>query len=92
MYFVCDLDTRMSDSEIWEHAKRHQLIILTKDTDFLVKSLRDDIGPKVIHFKLGNLSLSELHKYFSEFWSLLVKEIRSAKIILAYRDHIEIIK
>ena len=35
--FVQDINLKIKDSEIWEYALINELIILTKDTDFLDK-------------------------------------------------------
>jgi len=33
---VRDIDEEMSNSAIWNHAKKHGLTIVTKDADFLI--------------------------------------------------------
>ncbi|WP_395052429.1 DUF5615 family PIN-like protein [Flavobacterium sp.] len=66
--FVSDLNLKMSDSEIWNYALNNQLIILTKDVDFFNKFSISEVSPKIIYFKIGNLSLKELHVYFNQNW------------------------
>jgi predicted nuclease of predicted toxin-antitoxin system len=44
------------DIEIWEYAKRHDLIIVSNDDDFLDLSEIKGFPPKVILLKTGNQS------------------------------------
>jgi predicted nuclease of predicted toxin-antitoxin system len=49
-----------TDSEIWNYAKSHQLIIVSKDTDFHQKSFLYGQPPKVIWIEEGNSTTSEI--------------------------------
>ena len=89
--FVTDINSKMTDSEIWNYAITDDLIILTKDVDFYSRLLIADVCPKIIYFKLGNYSLKQLHNYFNLNWSLIEKQINTSKFILAKEDHIEVI-
>ncbi len=52
-----DLDLTTSDDEtIWRVAAEHGFAILSKDTDFLHRSLLRGHPPKVIQLRLGNCS------------------------------------
>jgi len=89
--FVSDFDLRMADKQIWEFAKANKQVILTKDADFFHRSLLEINPPKVVHFKLGNQTLSELHSYFELYWPLITTNLKKAKIIVALPDNVEII-
>ena len=89
--FVTDINSKMSDSEIWDYAITNDLIIVTKDVDFYSKLLIAEVSPKIIYFKLGNYSLKQLHAYFNLNWVIIEKQICTSKFIIAKEDHIEII-
>lgn len=89
---MTDIDPKMKDVTIWEYAKLNGLVILTKDADFYHRSMLDENGPAVVYFKLGNMTLSELHTYFSSFWHFILKHLPDARIITAYQDHVEVIR
>jgi predicted nuclease of predicted toxin-antitoxin system len=45
-----------SDRAIWNHAKRQQAILITKDEDFLALSRGDPSGPQIVWIRIGNIS------------------------------------
>lgn len=90
--FVSDLNLKMSDSEIWNYALNNQLIILTKDVNFFNKFSISEVSPKIIYFKIGNLSLNELHVYFNQNWLKISLEIDKYRMIIAKESHIECVK
>ena len=45
---------RDDDIAIWDYAKDHGYVIVTKDKDFLQRSVLMGHPPKVIHLRLGN--------------------------------------
>lgn len=49
-----------SDTEIWQYAKEHNFVIVTKDADFYDLSLLNGAPPKVIWLKSGNVSKAEI--------------------------------
>lgn len=56
---VKDLNEKWTDEEIWEYAKRNDLIIVSKDVDFSNKIIVKNPPPKGIHIKVGNLKIKE---------------------------------
>jgi predicted nuclease of predicted toxin-antitoxin system len=42
------------DGEIWDHARTHGLLIVSKDTDFRERSYLDGFPPKIIWLDVGN--------------------------------------
>ncbi len=44
--FVVDIDIRLLDTQVWEYALTHNLVILTKDTDFYNRVLISTNSPK----------------------------------------------
>jgi predicted nuclease of predicted toxin-antitoxin system len=57
-----ELGDTWTDSQIWDYARAHSLIIITKDTDFSNKILVSKPPPKVIHLRVGNMRIQDLHK------------------------------
>ncbi len=88
---VVDIDPEMTDSKIWEYALNHQLVILTKDTDFYHRCILSPIGPKIVYFQLGNTTLKELHEYFNTNWETIRSLLDAGNLILAKPNTIEII-
>ena len=44
------------DSEVWEYAKQHGFVLVSKDSDFYEKSMLCGHPPKVVWIKKGNCS------------------------------------
>ena len=55
-----------SDTEIWEYARAHSYVIVSKDSDFHQRSLLLGFPPKVIWVKLGNCSTRSVEKLLRE--------------------------
>ncbi|MBX7044708.1 MAG: DUF5615 family PIN-like protein [Ignavibacteria bacterium] len=86
-----DINPQMSDDKIWDYALENNLIILTKDSDFYFKSVREESHVKVVYFKLVNQKLSDLYKYFSNNWKLIKDLIENNRLVLASVNEVEII-
>ena len=43
-----------SDSEIWDRAQADGAVIVTKDEDFALRTMRSRIGPQVVWLRIGN--------------------------------------
>ena len=86
---VIDINPQMKDSEIWEYAKENHLTIITKDADFSDLVLLDESPPKVIHVKLGNMTLKSFHKAIDNMWSEVLNMSCHYKLVRVYLDEIE---
>jgi predicted nuclease of predicted toxin-antitoxin system len=51
------------------------LVILTKDNDFIIKILKSNPPPKVVLFKVGNMKFSKFDEYLSKNWNKIENEI-----------------
>jgi predicted nuclease of predicted toxin-antitoxin system len=56
---------RVSDIEIWEHAKRLGYAIVTKDGDYHHLSFVHGAPPHVVWLRTGNCSVAKLTKIFA---------------------------
>jgi len=43
-----------ADAAIWEYARRHDFLIVSKDTDFRQRSLAEGFPPKIVWLDVGN--------------------------------------
>jgi len=50
------------DRQVWEHARQHECIIVTKDADFSELSLLFGFPPKVIWIRRGNCSTHDIEE------------------------------
>lgn len=44
--------------------------------------------PKVVLFQLGNMTLRQLHTYFTDNWLTIVHAISQCDLVVAYSEHI----
>jgi predicted nuclease of predicted toxin-antitoxin system len=58
--------SRALDSEIWEYAREHDHIIVTKDADFSELGLLQGFPPKVVWIRRGNCSTAEMEELLRE--------------------------
>jgi len=90
--FVHDLDPAWSDSEIWRYAEEHRLTIVTKDADFSDRVLISTAGPSVIHVRVGNFKIADLHRRLSDVWAEVCRASGACRLVQVYRDRIETIE
>ncbi len=87
-----DIDDTWTDEQIWKYAKENDLVIITKDADFLNKVLVSEPPPKVIIFKTGNMRLREFYQFISNVWSDIEAAIDRSKCVIVYHNRLEEIK
>ena len=51
----------VTDTEIWNYAKAHGFVIVSKDSDFQARSLLYRASPKFIWLRVGNCSVLWTH-------------------------------
>lgn len=88
---VADINPRMTDREIQDYAFAHNMVILTKDSDFLNYIVLFPQGPKIVYLQLGNQTLRNLHAYFELYWNKIMASLPDAKLIIAHPDNIRVI-
>ena len=87
-----DINDEMNDEEVWEYAKTNNLTIISKDSDFSNRIIVSNPPPKVIHIKIGNVSLKELFRICSLLWGDVIKLNEVYKLVNVCKDRIEGIK
>ncbi|RIH62952.1 hypothetical protein D1164_22320 [Mariniphaga sediminis] len=86
---VNDLPNISSDEDIWKYSEENNMVIITKDADFSNKILYKTPPPKVIHLKIGNKRMSELHAFLNRIWPSIQEELKNNKLINVFPDRIE---
>ena len=55
------------DLNVWEYAKQHDLVVASKDSDFLHLSARYGHPPKVIRLMCGNCPTAEIEALLRDY-------------------------
>lgn len=65
---VSKIGRNPSDSQIWGFARKHDLVIVSKDTDFSDRIITSSPPPRVVHLRFGNLRRNEYHAFLARRW------------------------
>lgn len=87
--FAHDMGPGVTDQQIWEQAGRHGLTIVTKDADFTDRILVSETGPKVIHLRIGNMRMRDLHSFLVRNWPGLTTLSASHRLVVVFLDRVE---
>jgi predicted nuclease of predicted toxin-antitoxin system len=90
--YQADLNPAMSDTAIWEYARLHNMVIVTKDADFTNRILFAQPPPKVIRIGLGNMKKAVLRLAISTVWSDVLELLPTCKYIHVSNSNIEAIR
>jgi predicted nuclease of predicted toxin-antitoxin system len=86
---VRDLNDEWTDGQVWSHAKRERLTIVSKDADFSARALIEHPPPRVIHIRIGNLRMREFHERIFGIWSEVCELSTRYRLVHVFRDRIE---
>ena len=78
-----------SDSQVWEYARKHRLIIVSKDADFSDRIIISSPPPKVVHLHFGNLRKDDFHDLLARVWPQIETLLKSHKLVNVYLDRLE---
>lgn len=84
-----DLGTSPSDTELWEFARKGDLVIVSKDADFSARIIVQDPPPRVVHLRFGNMRLRDFHAVLGRLWPQIESSLTTNKLVNVYRDRIE---
>jgi len=84
-----EVESRASDSILWEYARGHDLCVLTRDTDFFDRLLLHGPPPKVVWVRLGNLRKRDLIVALEDRWSTIQQHLERSDLIEVYPDRLE---
>lgn len=83
------LPARATDDELWSHARRHNLVLLTKDADFFDRMLLQGPPPKVVWFRVGNLRKTEVEQLASRVWPQVLLLLETHDLVEIHRHKLE---
>jgi len=78
-----------TDTDLWEHARLHDLAIVSKDADFSNRIIVQSPPPRVVHLRFGNLRRREFHRLLARVWPRVEFLIQGHKLVNVYQDRIE---
>jgi predicted nuclease of predicted toxin-antitoxin system len=78
-----------SDSQIWEFARSHDLVIVSKDADFSDRIITQSPPPRVVHLRFGNLGRNDFHARLARIWPQIETLLKSHKLVNVFADRIE---
>ncbi len=83
------VSSRATDTELWNYAREHQLVLLTKDTDFFDRLLLLGPPPKVVWIRLGNLRKQEMLDTLALRWPDITRLIANHDLVQIHPSHTE---
>ncbi|MGA3265699.1 MAG: DUF5615 family PIN-like protein [Verrucomicrobiota bacterium] len=78
-----------SDSQVWEYARRHDLVIVSKDADFSDRIITHSPPPWVVHLRFGNLRKNDFHALLARVWPQIETLLKTHKLVNVYSDRLE---
>ncbi len=90
--YQASIDIRSSDGDIWAAARENSLTIISKDSDFSNRVLLSSPPPRVIHIRLGNMSMTAFHRIISSCWNDVLHLSETHKLVTVYADRIEAVR
>ena len=78
-----------SDSRIWDFARTHDLVIVSKDADFSDRIITSSPPPRVVHLRFGNLRRNEYHALLARRWPQVESLLKTNKLVNVYIDRLE---
>ena len=78
-----------SDSDLWNFARRKELVIVSKDADFSDRIIMQSPPPWVVHLRFGNLKRKEFHARLARVWPQVEALLKTHKLVNVYADRLE---
>lgn len=69
------------DREIWNLAEREGLVIVTKDTDFSDRRVRESAGPTILWLRMGNTTTPDLFAIMERSWASIEADLPTAAVV-----------
>ena len=87
--FAHDMGPSWSDTQLWDYATSGGFTIVSKDSDFAFRALATASGPRVIHFRTGNLTMRDFHQIVTPIWTEACRLSAACRLVYVYRDGLE---
>lgn len=78
-----------TDSALWEYAKLHEYVIVSKDADSSGRIILHTPPPWVVHIRFGNLRRHEYHALLAKVWPQIEASLKTHKLVSVYADRVE---
>jgi len=78
-----------TDSEVWEFARKGELVIVSKDADFSDRIIIQPPPPWVVHLRFGNLRKKDFHALLARVWPQIEMLLKSHKLVNVYANRLE---
>lgn len=86
---VRDINDEWSDAQVWNYARRENLTIVSKDTDFSDRALLVPPPPRVIHIRIGNMRMRAFHQVISGLWTAACELSAQYRLVHVFEDRLE---
>jgi predicted nuclease of predicted toxin-antitoxin system len=87
-----ELGSAVSDTAIWQEARRRGWVIVSKDADFSHRMMTQSPPPWVVHLRFGNLRLKDYQAAPARLWPAIEELLPEHKLINVHLDRIEAVK
>jgi predicted nuclease of predicted toxin-antitoxin system len=74
------------DQAIWEHARRQNAVIISKDEDFVDRWLLDETPVVLIWIRKGNCSNEALMTWFEPLWPETLRRLEEGERFIELRS------
>jgi predicted nuclease of predicted toxin-antitoxin system len=78
-----------TDSDVWEFAKKRELVVVSKDADFSDRIIIQRPPPWVVHLRFGNLRKKDFHMLLGRVWPQVETLLKTHKLVNVYSDRLE---
>ena len=78
-----------TDTQVWEFARRRELVIVSKDADFSERIILRTPPPWVVHLRFGNLRRRDYHALLARVWPQVEALLKTYKLVNVYADRVE---
>lgn len=76
---------KATDHDLWEHCRRNNLVLISKDEDFVYLSSRQVDAVQLLWVRLGNCRNEELIKAFERVHDRLAAAFESGQVVVEIR-------
>lgn len=87
-----DIGEDWTDSQIWQYARGHDMVIVSKDADFSDRAMITAPPPRVVHIRLGNMRMRDFHGLLSQLWPTIATLSQYNRLVRVYQNRIECIE
>ncbi|MBI5397345.1 MAG: DUF5615 family PIN-like protein [Verrucomicrobia bacterium] len=82
----------VSDTDVWELARKGRLAIVSKDADFSARIIVSTPPPWVVHLRFGNMRRRDFHARLAAVWPQVEALLKTHKLVNVYADHVEAVR